>query len=104
MEWGQTQFWADDQLLSYVEFGGNPNAVNERGVTILHGCAKEQRLAVVRLLLGAGADVLAKDAEGRTPLDDALQPYASEKINPELITLLKAAASKAEALGKKGGN
>jgi hypothetical protein len=46
----------------------DPNARDEAGFTALHLCAKANQRAAAVLLLGAGAQLGAKDGRGRTPL------------------------------------
>jgi ankyrin repeat protein len=54
-----------------LEHGGNVNAVNGSGQTLLHlGVGRGE--ALVRLLAEHGASLEAKDNQGRTPLDVAL--------------------------------
>ena len=62
------------------EAGANPVAVNAAGNGILHYAAfsstahSERRYAIAALLLEAGADMNAKDAEGRLPIRSRLAP------------------------------
>uniref|UniRef100_A0A7N0V7E4 Potassium channel n=2 Tax=Kalanchoe fedtschenkoi TaxID=63787 RepID=A0A7N0V7E4_KALFE len=51
--------------------GVNPNSKNYDGRTPLHIAAGEGLHPIVRVLLDAGASVLAKDRWGNTPLDEA---------------------------------
>jgi ankyrin repeat protein len=57
------------QLL--LERGGNVNAVNANGETLLHQSVSRGD-AFVSLLASHGADLMARDRSGRTPLDVAM--------------------------------
>jgi ankyrin repeat protein len=52
---------------------GKPDleAAEESGATALHIAAGDGQVELVRLLLAAGADPAARNAEGRTPADVA---------------------------------
>jgi ankyrin repeat protein len=49
--------------------GVDVNAANSKGIRALHGAANRGSDAIVRFLVEHGADIRAKDGEGRTPLD-----------------------------------
>ncbi len=53
--------------------GGHVNAPQKDGDSVLHGAVRRQDEALVRLVVRKGADVHARDAGGRTPLDLARQ-------------------------------
>ena len=55
-----------------VELGGDVNAVNNLGLTALHGAAFCGSNAIVQFLVEKGANLNAKDQAGQTPLDKAL--------------------------------
>ena len=74
-----------------LDAGANPNSVlsdtDPDMMTLLHAlvlCRGDDEVHMARLLLEAGADPNAIDAEGHTPLDNAM-----EFENPEMTTLLK---------------
>ena len=72
-----------------LDAGANPNTVlsnmDPDMTTLLHALAlRNEKVHMARLLLEAGADPNAIDAEGHTPLDNAM-----EFENPEMTTLLK---------------
>ncbi len=85
-------------LLHICAFGNSPIMaefliqqgadVNARGLdneTPLHSVAcRSGRMAVAKIFLAYGADTLAKDANGKTPLEVAIAAK-----NEEMITLLK---------------
>jgi len=52
-----------------VERGLDPNAVNERGETALHGAAARGYAQVVKLLVDRGANTAARTTAGRSALD-----------------------------------
>jgi ankyrin len=49
--------------------GIDVNAANSKGIRAVHGAANRGSDAIVRFLVEHGADIRAKDGEGRTPLD-----------------------------------
>lgn len=69
-----------------LALAASPSALAESG---LHKAARAGNLAEVRKLLDAGADVNAKDREGKTPLD-----YHAERENPSWPQVLKDAGGK----------
>ena len=99
-EGGQGLFWAPPPLLIaksqeimklLLDAGANPNSVSSDTdpdmMTLLHAlvlCRGDDEVHMARLLLEAGADPNAIDAEGHTPLDNAM-----EYENPEMTALLK---------------
>ncbi|CAM9703108.1 unnamed protein product [Ectocarpus sp. 13 AM-2016] len=72
-----------------LEKGANVSSVTNPGITALHiGCAQEGPVAVVELLIGAGADVEAT-SEGWTPLHGAAEKGSREAVR----ALVKAGAN-----------
>jgi ankyrin repeat protein len=63
---------------------------NQRFRTPLHHAAAKNRPAIVRLLLGLGADVNATDATGATALTTA----AMENADPSILAMLQEAGAK----------
>ena len=62
-----------DSLKLLLDAGGEINAKdNIRGQTPLHGAAFWGWNAAVELLVARGADLNAKDNQGKTPIDSAL--------------------------------
>lgn len=53
---------------SFIEFGADVNAKDEKSRTPLHEAGEQGQTESVKALLAAGADVNAKDGESRTPL------------------------------------
>jgi ankyrin repeat protein len=65
----------------------NPKLVNVRdqfGNIALHGAVEKGHIQVIKYLISKGADVNAKDGEGRTPLY-----YAEITANTEIDELLR---------------
>ncbi len=67
-----TQGAAVDTLKLLLAKGGDINAGNQRGQTALHGAALWGWSDVVQFLAGNGANLEAKDANGKTALDAAM--------------------------------
>ncbi len=60
----------DREILDdYLTRGGDPNACDHTGCTLLHEAANFGQLEIVKRLLQAGADVNRADHDRRTPLD-----------------------------------
>jgi Ankyrin repeats (3 copies) len=67
-----------------IAHGADPNSrESSRGFTPLHRASRFGRIEIVRLLIEHGANVEAKDDEGRTPLD-----WARGEQREEIIKLL----------------
>jgi len=56
------------ELRNYLSKGGNPNLKRASGWTLLHQAVNETEKDIVALLIAHGADVNAKENQGRTPL------------------------------------
>ena len=81
--------------------GADLNAANDAGQTALHAAAMVGANGVVRFLVDGGARLDAKNAQGRTPRDEALRGMANVDgalNDPHLDT----AALLAELMEKKG--
>jgi ankyrin repeat protein len=57
-----------DAVTLCLELGGDVAAVNSMGLTAMHGAANRGSDDIVELLAARGANLEAKDKEGRTPL------------------------------------
>jgi ankyrin repeat protein len=94
-----------------IRGGAEVNAVDDRGITpMMHLIAAESsrspsgaRAETLQSLLTAGADVRARDREGRTALIWATKGTPSSKSAPELVAILIAAGSVLEARDREGG-
>ncbi|ERN42499.1 ankyrin repeat-containing protein [Rubidibacter lacunae KORDI 51-2] len=97
-----------DELQAALAAGADPNASeqqtrdrNPRHKTALMFAAESDRVATVRMLLEAGADVNLSDCpvrkQGRTPL-----MYAAIANAPEVLNLLLAAGAEVDARDKRG--
>jgi len=89
----------------------SPRAIPHR--TALHGAAMKGFNPIVEFLAAHGADLYAKDANGRTALDLALgnynEPFLRQKAEPHtetaaLLKTLMAANPAAEATARAGGD
>jgi ankyrin repeat protein/uncharacterized protein YecT (DUF1311 family) len=74
-----------EQVKTFLAKGGDVNARNKFGETVMMAAAMAGNLDLVRFLIDKGADVNAKDEKGRTALSLA---YAANK--PEVVEYLKA--------------
>jgi ankyrin repeat protein len=75
VNWVLAQTWTEgpEQLLEAVrlcaELGMDVNQANSMGITALHGAANRGSDDIIRFLVSRGADLTAKDKEGRSALD-----------------------------------
>ena len=67
----------------FLKKGGNVNAKDEDGYTLLHYAAEEGNLEVAKFLVSKGANAKAKNNDGATPLD-----LAKECDNKEVMQYL----------------
>jgi ankyrin repeat protein len=78
------------QVKAAIDAGAYVNAEDAKGYTALMLAALENKNAeVVSMLVKAGADIGAKNREGRTALD-----WAAENKNPEVASVLKKAGAR----------
>lgn len=61
-----------DTVVALLAAGGDPNAVDNSGVTPLHRAIRNRCTSAVRALLDGGADVLRPNGSGSTPMQLAL--------------------------------
>ena len=80
----------------FAEYGCDVQAVDDKGRTLLHHAATTAKMVVARLLVSDGADVMAKDADGFTPLD-----YAIEEENPAMVEFLEMVTTEVEIQAEK---
>ena len=88
---------AMDTVKVLLEWGVDKNAVNKLGWTALHEAAYHNRIAIVKLLIVYGVDVMVKTAKGsvardltiwsdiRTILDDLMKDQAPAASSPKRI-------------------
>lgn len=85
-----------------IKAGADPNAVDKSGVTALHRAVRTRCADAVKALLDGGADALARNKNGSTPMRLATQntgrggsgsPEAKEQ-QEEILHLLKAYGAK----------
>jgi ankyrin repeat protein len=112
------QLVIDQRLSDYsYDYRGRqvPSARAVAHRTALHGAAMKGFNSIVSFLVAHGADLYAKDANGRTPLDLAMgdynEPFLRQAAEPhqETVTLLKTlmaanAGGAAPAAAEAGGN
>jgi hypothetical protein len=86
---------------SIFAHGVDVNAKNEAGWTALHHAANLDQLETVKMLVKAGANISARDIEGKAPLDIAkksdfepvrVQKYLQSLMQPKPANTLKPAA------------
>jgi ankyrin repeat protein len=86
-----------DALKLLLKNGGNPNAVDQRGMTALMIAVDDGKPEHVEMLLAAGADVSTIDIYGRMALH-----IAAQRNNIDMATPLLAAGAPIEATDKHG--
>jgi ankyrin repeat protein len=94
-----------------IRGGADENAADDKGLTpMMRLTAAESsrspsgaRAETLQSLLTAGADVRARDREGRTALIWAIKGTPSSKSDPQLIAMLIEAGSELEAHDREGG-
>ncbi len=94
-----------------IRGGADVNAVDDKGLTpMMHVIAAESsrspsaaRAETLQSLLTAGANVRARDREGRTALIWATKGTPSSSSDPQLVAMLIEAASELEARDREGG-
>jgi ankyrin repeat protein len=82
---GSTYVWSEREALEALQLSlelGNLQAVNDAGLTALHGAAFRGWNAGVQTLVDKGANLDAKDKQGRTPLNWADGVYRGGGIAP----------------------
>jgi ankyrin repeat protein len=82
---GSSYSWPESEALEAVKLAmklGDVNAVNNAGLTALHGAAFRGWNAAVRTLVDGGAKMNTKDKQGRTPVDWADAFYRGGGIAP----------------------
>lgn len=92
-------------IREYLTRGGNPNAADDRGCTLLHEAVHFGRAAVVKLLLDAGARPNARDRDQVRPLNLALEG-ASEPlrliVGPSGVLVYRRAPASASSRARAG--
>lgn len=74
-------FWGHDEIAALlIKAGGDVNATTEKLVTPLHEAVRLGNVGVAKLLLKNGANKLAKDHLGKTPLDWASDPMSAQEF------------------------
>jgi ankyrin repeat protein len=94
-----------------IRAGAEVNAADDRGLTPLMRVVSEgssrspagARAETLQSLLTAGANVRARDREGRTALIWAIKGTPSSKSDSELVRMLIEAGSELEARDREGG-
>lgn len=79
-----------DELVTFINSGGNINERSHDGHTALHYAAKAGQSCIVKVLIAHGADPRAQTLKGNTPLHGA----AYKGHTGTVLTLLKAGADK----------
>ena len=77
-------------LSRYLAAGAEPNLPDANGCTLLHIAAAEKSLLAVKMLVQAGANVLAEDRFGQTPI-----VYAEKVKANNVVQFLHPAVTKA---------
>ena len=77
-----------DVVKSWLNAGGDPNALGTRPNTLLSEAARRGYVDMMDLLISRGADVDATNAEGRTALNSLLNYFTVHTSLPALRLLL----------------
>jgi ankyrin repeat protein len=77
-----------DAVTVAAELGVSPRATDEKGFTALHGAVQNGHNTVIQFLADHGADLNAKDAQGRTPLSLARYVQINFREHKESAALL----------------
>ena len=77
-----------DEVRRLLAAGAAPDSANEEGQTALHLAARGGHLKTVGLLIGAGADVNARDANDWTPLFKAAYNHELDTGYPLVVKAL----------------
>lgn len=86
-----------DGVKRLLEAGAEVNARDEKGATPLHMAAARGDADVIRILIGAGADIHAQTRDGKNVWDFAVefgQDYQAQCLKAEVATQLRAARKK----------
>lgn len=76
------------------------NFKDARGCTCLHVAAQHGNLPVIRQLMAAGADVMAKDYQGATPLHYAVVSEAVYDVRLDILLILQSAGASTDAVDR----
>lgn len=97
---GQTYTRSEQDYVEAVQLclnhGAPVNAANSLGLTAMHGAANRGWISIMQILADHGAQIDAKDKEGRTPLTFAQGIFLAVRppvAKPEAIALLKKLSS-----------
>ncbi len=82
-----------------VALGADVNAKNDAGVTAMHDAAFRGDTDIIRHLLSKGADLHAKDRQGRAPLDTAKARRGASAV-PKAVALLQELAGETAPAAK----
>ncbi|KIO01817.1 hypothetical protein M404DRAFT_1002774 [Pisolithus tinctorius Marx 270] len=87
-----------------LKHGANPNLKDDVGLSPLHWAVVRGNRAILRRLVEIGADIHAKDAEGRTPRDMAveLKSFGAWKCSMEEGGMNEFGVKKAKPLNELG--
>ncbi|GAC1535053.1 MAG: hypothetical protein NVS2B9_00040 [Myxococcales bacterium] len=86
-----------DAVQTYLSAGGDVNARDPEGRTMLMNAATDGSLELVRLLLGSGAEPVCKDPGGWTALH-----FAAQEFRPEVAQALLDRGSEVDAQDSSG--
>lgn len=101
LHWG-AQFFNEDCMQAMIDFGANLEERTSNGETALYHAVGRSETAAVKFLMQKGADPVALDSNGKTPIDVALGLRADyESYVKTRTAILKVLAVEGPADGQK---
>lgn len=80
-----------ETVVGLIEAGVDPNVVDDNGQNACHRAVERRRVSVevIRALVNAGCDIMARDNTWRTPLQTLMDYNGMSKLDDEILLLLQ---------------